>query len=219
MYRVFSTSTREALFDSTDLPSRIPSVIPLCGMFYSFQDATRYRRGEDGGPGGNGGDAGWGTHGGNGGTGGRINIRISDVDSYYLMAFPCCDAVAAKWAVRGGRPGRMGSHGAPGRPGAGGSGGRSKRWTTTSGSGDNQSTHHHHMPGGFDGPRGRSGKIIMHPLSEGSTGGNGSLSIIVVDGPSRQYGHRYDLRLGSLSITSPHRLRIRQNVFQFTDAV
>lgn len=57
-----------------------------------------------------------GTNGADGGLGGNIFIRVSDRDSYYLMAFRCLDDdEAIHAAVRGGIPGRAGKHGSPGQ--------------------------------------------------------------------------------------------------------
>eukprot|EP00584_Thalassiosira_punctigera_P002165 CAMPEP_0172532044 /NCGR_PEP_ID=MMETSP1067-20121228/5238_1 /TAXON_ID=265564 ORGANISM="Thalassiosira punctigera, Strain Tpunct2005C2" /NCGR_SAMPLE_ID=MMETSP1067 /ASSEMBLY_ACC=CAM_ASM_000444 /LENGTH=1180 /DNA_ID=CAMNT_0013316505 /DNA_START=11 /DNA_END=3553 /DNA_ORIENTATION=+ len=185
---------------------------------FKGRNATRYSSGGNGGPGGNGGDAGTGSNGGSGGNGGKISIRVSDQDSYYLMAFPCCDGVAAaNLAVRGGDPGQKGVHGARGTPGEGGRGGSSYSWTTTEGSGDNRRTVRHYNHGGRSGPRGAYGRAHTHVLNPGNRGGDGKLTIHVDNW--RQYSFRYDLRLSSVAIMSPQRLHERNNVFQFTDLV
>lgn len=134
------------------------------------------------------------------------------------MAFPCCDQEpAANCAVRGGTPGPMGRHGSPGAPGPGGSGGSSCNWTTTTGTGENRRTVHHHRSGGHSGPSGRAGRKVTRPLRDGKRGESGQLTIHVDD--SRQYSSRYDLQLCSVSMRSPQRLHESNYVFQFTDLV
>jgi len=185
---------------------------------FKGRNATRYSSGGNGGPGGNGGDVGAGTNGGDGAKGGDINIRVNDQDSYYLMAFLCCDSDAASThAIRGGSPGSKGRHGSPGMPGPGGRGGRSYSWTTTEGSGDDRRTVSHYNPGGRSGPNGIEGRRVGHPLHTGIRGGVGNLTIHVDN--THQYSSRYDLRLSSVSIQSRQRLHDHCHIFQFTDLI
>jgi len=64
--------------------------------------------------------AGSGTDGANGGNGGRIQIKLTEENTYLLLA--------TSWDVKGGNGGRAGEHGKPGSGGKGGQGGQGFTW-------------------------------------------------------------------------------------------
>ncbi len=167
------------------------------GRGHDGSDATRWSSGEDGGPGGDGGDGGGGSSGARGGNGGRIVARVDHRDTHLLMLL--------QHETAAGEGGPAGVNGRGGAGGPGGRGGSAHHWTTTSTEFHRDSqgrtqprtvTHHHHNPGGSDGPRGRSGRDGRALLQPGPGGSPGNFRILVdLDRRSVQFLSRYEVEI------------------------